>query len=199
MAEFGPRDWRLPVGSMGHRSLGWSGMMMLIMTEGALFAFLLFTYYYFAAHNGRSWLPAELPSFRLSLPSTLILIASSVAVWWGERGIKAGRPGHLPIGLALGFVLGAIFVGIQALEWRDKPFGIASSSYGSVYFTLTGFHLAHVVGGLVMLLSCLAWSLLHKFDAGRHAAVSIAAIYWHFVDAVWLAIFFTIYVTPQLR
>jgi heme/copper-type cytochrome/quinol oxidase subunit 3 len=199
MADPRTQDWRLPVGSIGHRSLGWSGMMMLIMSEAALFCFLLFTYYYFAAQYGRDWLPIELPSFRLSLPDTLILLSSSVAVWWGERGIKSGNPSRLAIGLALGFVLGAVFVAIQGIEWSGKPFGISSNSYGSIYFTMTGFHLAHVVGGLFMLLMTLVWTLLGKFDAERHAAVSIGAIYWHFVDAVWITIFFTIYITPHLR
>ncbi|MYZ49563.1 cytochrome c oxidase subunit 3 [Propylenella binzhouense] len=188
----------LPVGSVGVRASGWWGMMCLIGTEAALFAYLLFSYYYFAVQFGRSFLPNELPSVRLSGPDTLILILSSVAVWWGERGIRQGSTVRLAIGLLLGSVLGAVFVGIQYLEWLDKPFVLSADSYSSLYFTITGFHMAHVAVGVLILVVLLAWSVLGYFDRVRHAAVSIGAIYWHFVDAVWLAIFFTFYVTPYL-
>ena len=65
-------------------------------------------------------------------------------------------------------------------------------------FVTTGFHMAHVVVGDLMLAAVLLWSLLGFFDRKRHAPVSIAAVYWHFVDLVWLTVFFTFYVTPYL-
>lgn len=198
MAEAAIQSDPLPVGSVGHKVSGWWGMLTVIMTEGALFAYLLFSYYYFAVQYGRDFLPDELPKFRLSLPNTIILIVSSFVVWWGERGAKRGANGQLVLGLLGGFVLGTIFVVIQGFEWRDKAFTLASSSYGSLYFTITGFHMAHVLVGLVMLGILLVWSLLRYFDAERNAPVSIGAIYWHFVDVVWLTVFFTLYITPYL-
>jgi heme/copper-type cytochrome/quinol oxidase subunit 3 len=72
------------------------------------------------------------------------------------------------------------------------------SAYASSYFTITGFHMMHVVVGLIVLAALLWWSALGKFGEHRHAAVSIGALYWHFVDVVWLAVFFTLYVTPHL-
>ena len=198
MAETSVTLYPVPVGSVGTRTSGWWGMACVIMTEASLFAYLLFSYYYFAVQFGRDWLPNELPSFRLSGPNTAILLLSSLAVWWGERGIRKGSRATLAAGLIAGILLGAVFVGIQYLEWADKPFTIASDSYGSLYFTITGFHMAHVVVGLVILAVLLLWSLLGYFDPVRHAPVKIGAIYWHFVDAVWLTVFFTFYVTPQL-
>jgi cytochrome c oxidase subunit 3 len=189
---------RLPVGSVGSRTSGWWGMMTLIATEAFLFVYLLFSYYYLAFHYGRAWLPAELPSFRLSGPDTVILIVSSVAVWFGERGARRGSRWQLVGGLLAGFILGALFVAIQIREWMEKPFGIDSHSYGSTYYTVTGFHLAHVVAGLLVLAALTLWSALGYFDRTRMAPVSIGAIYWHFVDAVWLTVFFTFYVTPYL-
>ena len=189
---------RLSVGSIERRASGWWGMLTLILTEAFLFAYLLFSYYYFAVQYGRPWLPAELPSFRLSAPNTVILIVSSVAVWFGERGARQNSRWRLVLGLALGLGLGATFVGIQFREWMDKPFGLASHSYGSLYFTITGFHMAHVLAGLVALAALVLWSALGYFDRARHAPVSIGAVYWHFVDAVWLTVFFTFYVTPRL-
>jgi cytochrome c oxidase subunit III len=188
----------LPVGSIGHKAFGWWGMVTVIMTEGSLFGYLLFSYYYFAVQYGREWLPDKLPEFKLSGPNTIILILSSVAVWWGERGIRRGARGQLALGLAISLILGTVFVGIQLLEWHEKPFTLASSSYGSLYFTITGFHMAHVIVGEIVLGFVFIWTLLNYFDAERHAAVGVGSVYWHFVDVVWLAVFFTFYVTPRL-
>ncbi len=102
------------------------------------------------------------------------------------------------LGLVVGIVLGAIFVVVQYFEWMDKPFTLSSTSYSSLYFIVTGFHMAHVVAGLVILLALTVWSALGYFGPGRTAPVSIGIIYWHFVDAVWLTVFFTFYVTPHL-
>ena len=185
-------------GSLDARSNGWWGTMTLIATEGALFAYLLFSYYYMAFHYGRDWLPAELPSFRLSGPSTVILIVSSITAWAGEHGLKHDRPRRCVGWLTVSFILGVIFVGIQIREWMDKPFMPDTDAYGSLYFTITGFHMAHVVAGLMMLLALAIWTAMGKFDARRRDYVTIGAIYWHFVDAVWLTVFFTFYITPYL-
>jgi heme/copper-type cytochrome/quinol oxidase subunit 3 len=198
MTDTALRPHSLAVGSVGRKAFGWWGMVTIVMTEGALFGYLLFSYYYFALQYGREWLPEELPKFRLSAPNTIILLMSSLAMWWGERGIRHGARGRLALGLAVALALGAVFIGVQGLEWHDKPFTLASSSYGSLYFTLTGFHMAHVIAGGIILAVLLVWTLLGTFDRERHAAVSVGSLYWHFVDVVWLTLFFTIYVTPRL-
>jgi heme/copper-type cytochrome/quinol oxidase subunit 3 len=189
---------RLPVGSAGKKSSGWFGMLSLIATEASLFLYLLFSYYYAAIWSNGGFLPQKLPKFDLSAPDTAVLLLSSVAAWWGEKGARKGARAQLAAGLAVAFVLGAIFVGVQVLEWKGKPFRPDSSPYASLYFTITGFHMAHVVLGLIVLAVLFVWTMLGYFDRSRHAPVSIGAIYWHFVDAVWLAVFFTIYVTPYL-
>jgi len=197
MSEQVLSEGRLPVGSVGKRASGWWGMLCLIATEAALFGYLLFSYYYLALQGGGvSFPPAELPKFALSGPNTAILIASSVAVWWGERGVKSGNRARLVIGLLIGLVLGAVFIGIQFLEWSNKNFTLSSTAYGSLYFTITGFHMAHVAAGLVGLALMAIWGGLGYFDDVRHAPISIGAVYWHFVDVVWLTVFFTLYVTP---
>lgn len=188
----------LPAGSIRFRASGWWGMLGLILSEGALFAYLLFSYYYVAVQQHSTPWPPTMPEFKLSLPNTVILLLSSVAVWWGERAIKAGARLRAIVGTALGLVLGIVFAGIQILEWKSKTFSISSHPYGSLYFTITGFHMAHVIAGLLLLMAVLWWMALGYFGAFRNAAVSISAIYWHFVDAVWLTIFFTFYITPRL-
>ena len=125
----------LPVGSIGRHANGWWGMMMLIVTEGALFACLLFAYYYAAVQHSREWLPEELPNFKLSLPETIILLLSSVVVWRGEFLLKQGRGGGVTaIYLAAGALMEIAFIAIEATEWATQKFTPFSSSYGSLFF-----------------------------------------------------------------
>lgn len=189
----------LPVGSIGHHANGWWGMMMLIVTEGALFAYLLFAYYYAAVQHERNWLPEDPPNFKLSLPDTIILLLSSLVVWRGESLLKQGRRGGVAaVYLAIAALMGIVFIAIQALEWGTKAFTPFSSSYGSLYYTITGFHMIHVAAGVIILATLSLWCALGYFNRIRSAPVSIGAIYWHFVDAVWLVLFFTFYITPRL-
>jgi cytochrome c oxidase subunit III len=189
----------LPVGSVGHHASGWYGMVALIATEASLFAYLLFSYFYLAARATEAWPPEGPPSWRLALPNTIILLASSAVLAWGERGVRRGQRGRLLLGIALTLALGTCFVALQVMEWHNKPFSLSSHAYGSLYFTTTGFHIAHVGGGLLALAVVLVWAALGYFGRERHLAVSIAAIYWHFVDVVWLTVFATYYVAPYLR
>jgi len=188
----------LPVGALGRNSVGWWGMLCLIATEASLFAYLLFSYYYMAVQRGPSWSPEPHPSLSLAGPDTVILLASSVAVWWGEQGVKQGNRGRHIAGQLIGILLGVAFLIIQAFEWKTKSYSLNSGPYGSLYFTITGFHMAHVVVGVTMLTVVLIWSLIGYFSPRHHARVTIASIYWHCVDAVWLCVFFTFYLSPYL-
>jgi heme/copper-type cytochrome/quinol oxidase subunit 3 len=183
---------------MGRKGTGWWGMLTLIATEASLFGYLLFSYAFTAVQNGAGFLPPKLPALHLAGPNTAILLLSSVAVWWGERGIKCGSRGRFLLGISAAILLGAVFVAIQLLEWRNKHLTLASSAWASHYFTITGFHMAHVVLGLVGLITVLVWGTLGYFDRRRHTGVMAAALYWHFVDAVWLAVFTTFYIAPYL-
>lgn len=187
----------LPIGSTGTEAVGWWGIICGIITEGALFAYLLFSYYYFAVQPREIAWPPEMPTLTLALPNTGILIASSIAAWWGERGAKKGDRKQQAVGLGLASLLGIIFIIIQLFEWRSKTFGL-HTTYGSLFYTVTGFHMAHVVVGVLILIPLTVWAALGYFDPKRHAPISIGAIYWHFVDVVWLTVFFTFYLTPYL-
>jgi len=188
----------VPVGGVGHRGLGWWGVVCLVISEGALFGYLLFSYYYYAAQLPASWMPRPLPSFGLAGPNTIILLLSSVAAWRGERAARVGRDRAAIGGFAIAFLLGVVFLVVQGFEWHAKPFSLTSGLYGSLYFTITGFHMAHVLVGVIALAAVMLWSRLGYFDANRHVPVLITTIYWHFVDVVWLCVFTTFYITPYL-
>ena len=92
--------------------------------------------------------------------------------------------------------MGALFVAVQLREWGNKDFGLTDSSYSSIYFTLTGFHLAHVVAGIIVLLILAFWGWRWRLvRGGLH--LTLGRMYWHFVDAVWIVVFITIYLVPQ--
>jgi len=188
----------LPVGPVESHGVGWNGMICLIVSEAALFAYLLFSYYYLGATNPRGWLLEPRPDLRLALPNTLLLLASSVAAWWGERGVREEKHAQALVGLALALVMGAVFAGVQVLEWRAKTFAPGTSSYASLYFVTTGLHMAHVLAGLIILAMLIIWIARGYFSPLRRLPVSNGVLYWHFVDAVWLFVFTTYYLTPLL-
>jgi len=198
MAESAITPTTLPIGSKERNSAGYWGVLCLIATEASLFAYLLFSYFYMAAQYGKSWSPEPHPKLMLSLPDTFVLIASSVAVWWGERGLKQERRRQHLIGYGIAIVLGIIFIVVQLFEWKSKTFSIQSGSYGSLYFTVTGFHLMHVVVGLIILGAIFLWSAAGYFTPTRCTPVLVSSLYWHFVDVVWLFVFTSFYLAPYI-
>jgi len=183
------------------RDIGWWGMALACATEGSLFAYLIASYFYLAS-GSTSWPPAgiERPMLALPLLMMLILLASSVALAWGERGIRGGNRRRLGIGLGASILLGLAFLAVQGFEYHEKlrHFAPKTHAYGSLFYTITGFHGAHVTVGLLILGFTALRAARGHFTSGRYQGVSIAALYWHFVDGVWIAIVATLYVSPHL-
>jgi heme/copper-type cytochrome/quinol oxidase subunit 3 len=188
----------LPVGPIGRHGLGLWGVGTLIVTEAALFSFLLFGYYYTGATTASGWVLETAPDLKLALPNTALLLASSGAAWLGERGILTRRRPLALLGFGVAFLMGTLFVMVQWAEWRAKTYQIGTSSYASLYFMTTGFHIAHVFVGLAVLAAIFGWTALDYFSPRRQLVVSAGVMYWHFVDIVWLLVFGTYYITPYL-
>ncbi len=129
--------------------------------------------------------------------NTLILLTSGVTVTWAHHGLRAGRRSTLILGLFLTVALGLLFVGLQAYEYihaySDLNLTLGAGIYGSTFFMLTGFHGLHVSIGALMLIVMLARSIAGHFTPERHFAFEATAWYWHFVDVVWLGLFFFVY------
>jgi cytochrome c oxidase subunit III len=192
------QELSLPVGSAGARSAGWWGCATLIATEGSLFGYLIFSYLYLASQSVQHWPPEGLPKLGLGIANTAILLSSSVFVWLCEQCVRRRRLHWAVASMAVAVLLGVTFMGIQFIEWRNHPYGLTTHLYGSLYFTITGFHMAHVAVGIVVLLFLLLWTGLGYFEERRCAALTIGGLYWHFVDVVWLFIFGTLYLSPYL-
>jgi heme/copper-type cytochrome/quinol oxidase subunit 3 len=183
------------------RDIGWWGMALLCATEGSLFAYLIASYLYLGTSN-RGWPPAgiELPALSLPLVMMVVLLASSLVLRWGEQGIRAGDVRRLRVGIGGSLVLGLVFLALQVVEYQDKlrHFGPTTHAYASLFYTITGFHGAHVTLGLLMLAFTGVRASLGHFTARGYQGVSNVALYWHFVDGVWVAIVAVLYVSPYL-
>jgi heme/copper-type cytochrome/quinol oxidase subunit 3 len=182
---------------VGRRPPAWWGMLCLVATEASLFAVLLFSYFFIGAHSS-VWPPGGPPRLTLTGINTVLLLSSSITMWWATSGVEAGQMGRLRAGLGLTLVLGIVFACVQRIEWAHLPFSPETHSYGSLFYTITGFHGAHVIVGLLMIAVVLLRAMLGHFSAQRHLAVRLTAIYWHFVDIVWLFVFTTLYLTPRM-
>lgn len=189
---------QLPVGPIRRHGIGWWGAGTLIASEGALFAYLLFSYFYLGATNPSGWLLETTPTLKLALPNTVLLLASSAAAWFGEQGVHKLKRGRALLGFGLAVLMGAGFAAVQLLEWQAKPYALGDSSYASLYFVTTGFHMAHVMVGLLVLAALFLWTSLDYFSPRRRLVVSAGVLYWHFVDLVWILVFSTYYLTPYL-
>jgi cytochrome c oxidase subunit III len=129
--------------------------------------------------------------------NTAILLTSGLTVTIAHHALRAGQRGKLALFLALTFLLGFTFVGLQAHEYGEaySHLGLRLSTgiYGSTFFMLTGFHGLHVTIGAIMLTIIWLRVLRGHFTPNRHFAFEAVAWYWHFVDVVWLGLFIFVY------
>ncbi|MBX3493262.1 MAG: cytochrome c oxidase subunit 3 [Parvibaculum sp.] len=147
--------------------------------------------------TGGSWPPQGVEVFdpwHLPLINTLILLTSGTTVTWAHHALLHDDRKGLVQGLALTVALGLIFTAVQAYEYQHAAFSFAGSIYGATFFMATGFHGFHVIVGTIFLIVCLLRAMKGHFTAKQHFGFEAAAWYWHFVDVVWIFLFFSIYV-----
>jgi cytochrome c oxidase subunit 3/cytochrome c oxidase subunit I+III len=121
------------------REPGWWGMLLLIVTEATLFVYLLASYFYLREANA-TWPPGGIQRPELLVPAinTVILLSSSIPMWWAESGIRENKQIRLMLGLAISFGLGGLFLLIQGFEYARAGFTPQAHAYGSLFYTLTG-------------------------------------------------------------
>lgn len=178
------------------------GMILFIASEVMFFAGL-FAAYFNVRLTSPHWPPlvneAEYEPFLIKgeilLPAmlTTILVASSVTMQLAVWGIRRGDRTAFLRNTGITLVLGIIFLGGQLYDYLHLGFGITDTAFGSTFYTLTGFHGAHVLGGAIMLTVVLYRGLAGQFSARHHDAVEATSLYWHFVDVVWIVLFSTLY------
>lgn len=173
------------------------GMLLFILTEACLFTLLFFTYFYLGHASRGAW-PPEQPKLTLALVMLVILLASSGTLYWGERAERAGSKMQARLGILVTLFLGIVFVIIQFFEYRDhlKTLLPTSNAYGSIFYTITSFHALHLTLGLLMLLYVLFLPEIGSGQKPPHRPLANAALYWHFVDVVWVFVVGILYVGP---
>ena len=147
--------------------------------------------------TGGHWPPVGIEVFdpwHLPLLNTLILLTSGTTVTWAHHSLIHKDRQGLVWGLVCTVVLGLTFTSVQAYEYAHAPFSFGGSIYGSTFFMATGFHGFHVIIGTIFLMVCLFRAWRGDFTPEQHFGFEAAAWYWHFVDVVWLFLFFCIYV-----
>ena len=138
-----------------------------------------------------------IPAFGLPALNTAILLTSGVTITIAHHALRAGKRGVLTTFLAATFLLGFLFVYLQATEYahayHELGLKLSTGIYGATFFMLTGFHGLHVTVGAIMLTVIWFRCLRGHFTPQRHFAFEAVAWYWHFVDVVWLILFVFVY------
>jgi cytochrome c oxidase subunit 3 len=193
-----------PHGAVGHAEAGVNtallGMLLFIGSEVMFFAGLFAAYFNVRAATP-AWPPGEAAEFidpvLLPIIVTIILVVSSFTMQAAVSGIRRGNRTAMNRALTVTLLLGVIFLILQVYDYYElvshHAFGINSGIYGTLFYTMTGFHGAHVFGGVVGISVILLRGLQGQFSARHHVAVEAVSAYWHFVDVVWIALFATIY------
>jgi cytochrome c oxidase subunit III len=202
-----------PVAGLAHDSRGGIsnvvlGMLLFITSEVMFFAGLFAAYFNVRAHaalwppiNPESVPPAPFHLAILPLvgPATVLLILSSFTCQFAVWAIRRGDRTAFVRNIGVTFAIGIVFLIMQAVDYVElgrEGLTLSSGTYGTTYFTLTGFHGAHVFAGVIMLGVVLYRGMAGQFSARHHDAVEAASLYWHFVDVVWILLFSLLYLLP---
>jgi heme/copper-type cytochrome/quinol oxidase subunit 3 len=171
-------------------STAWWGMAVLIMTEAMVFAILIASYFFLRA-AADTWPPRGIdpPELALAFPFSFVLWGSSIPLFWAESNLRNGHVPQFRIGMLIAFLMGLTFLGYTFYDFHHLDFGWRDNAYGSAFYTIVGLHAAHVVVGLGMSVIVQIKAALGRYDRGAHASADVFALYWHFVDGVWLLVF----------
>lgn len=184
----GASEWHLP-------SKRRVGMSALIAGECAIFTIFVVAYVFYI---GKS-LTGPTPRQVLNIPivGTICLLSSSLTIWRAERAIEEERIAGFTLWLAATIALAAVFLTKTILEWKELIYHdgltISTNLFGTTFYSLVGLHATHVVVGLFLLSSTFVCSLLGWVDSRQTERFGVIALYWHFVDAVWIVVFTVVY------
>jgi cytochrome c oxidase subunit III len=188
---FADENWRLP-------SRGRVGMSSLIIGESAIFTIFVVAYIYYIGRSVTGPTPQilDVPIF-----NTICLLSSSVTIILAERAIHNGHIRAFAIWWALTMLLGIEFLIGTALEWRDlivnHGLTIRTNLFGTTFYSLVGLHATHVTVGLIMLMVVMLFTLFGRVEQRHSERIQVLALYWHFVDAVWVVVFTVVYMVGR--
>lgn len=176
------------------------GMILFITSEAMLF-FAFFWAFFHSSLNptmeiGCVWPPKGIIAinpWHIPLLNTLVLVTSGAYITWSHYALLAGYRKDSIEALIYTIILAAFFTLLQYYEYCVAPFNISDSVYGSVFYMTTGLHGSHVIIGTIFLIVCLYRMINYHFTRTHHVGFECASWYWHFVDIVWIFVYFFIY------
>ncbi len=172
------------------------GMWAFIGSEVMFFTSLIATFIAFKIDHPEAFEEAhKILSLPLATIGTTVLIVSSFAVVMGLEAIQSNDRRVFLNWMGLTIAFGATFLSIQAFEWYELMHeGIkAGGIFGTTFFTTTGFHGLHVLGGIVWLSLIMLRASRGEYSADNNLGIELFGLYWHFVDVVWIVLFTVIY------
>jgi cytochrome c oxidase subunit 3 len=188
---FADEKWELP-------SRGKAGMLSLIIGECGIFGIFVAAYIFYIGRSISGPTPRilEVPIF-----NTVCLLSSSLTIWFAEHAIEKGRMRSFAAWWGLTIALGLIFISGTIAEWRTLIFRdgltIHTNLFGTTFYSLVGLHASHVIVGLIGLSTILLFTLLGRVNQSHTYRIQTFALYWHFVDAVWVVVFITVYIVGR--
>lgn len=176
------------------------GMILFIVSEVMFFVSFFWAFFHSALAPtiwiGCIWPPKAIIPFDawgIPLLNTCILLTSGATITVAHYGILLNDRKNTILAFFSTIALAVLFTALQLYEYRQAPFSINDSVYGSVFFMSTGFHGFHVLVGTIFIIVCLFRFVAHHFSSKQHLGFEFAAWYWHFVDVVWLFLFACVY------
>jgi cytochrome c oxidase subunit III len=188
----------LPTFAFHHRSIVWWGTMGIIVIEGMMFALLITSYLYL---KGRSphWPPGHFPPALLwGTVNTIVLLASAVPNHFTKLAAERLDLRKVRLWMAVALVFAVAFNVIRIFEFRSLNVWFDENAYGSVVWTLLGFHTAHIVTDFVESAVLLALLFIGPLEESHFVDVSENSMYWYFVVLSWIPIYGIIYLAPRL-
>jgi len=171
------------------------GIYLFIISEIMLFGAFFTAYFFLRVVKGDPW-PAtgtDIPVL-VAAVNTAVLVSSSFTMHWASVSAKNGNRPAMRAGLFATFFLGLTFLSVQINEYVHLGWSPQDHAQGTIFYGLTGLHGAHVFIGLTLLLMVTIRAFRGHFSAAEHHGVEVPGIYWHFVDAMWLVVYFTVYI-----
>jgi cytochrome c oxidase subunit III len=177
-------------------SKGVVGMTCLIIAESAIFTIFVVAYLYYLGKDLSGPTPRQI--LELPILNSICLLSSSATISFALRSLRGGNTKRFSFWWLLTIVLGAYFLLGTGREWHrliyEKGFTIKTNLFGTTFYSLVGLHASHVVVGLLALLLVMAFALAGKITREHTGRVHVLALYWHFVDTVWVVVFTVVYI-----
>src|SRR5208282_522601 len=184
-----PATWKLP-------DHGKVAMVGLIIAESAIFTIFVVAYLFYVGKSLSGPTPREV--LETPIFYTICLLSSSLTIHFAAKSLARERVGAFVCLWLLTIALGGLFLYGTAQEWHrliyEHGLTISTNLFGTTYYSLVGLHAFHVTAGLIMLLIVAIFALAGRVRAEQSRRVEVLAMYWHFVDAVWVVVFTVVYV-----